>query len=312
MITKETIQRWMREDCGGILVDPLHPEVFSGYVRFTPERSAFCLEANERNRQITERSMRVLKEVMRDGYWDDNASNIRFDKDGILSDGQHRLKAGIETNTTFRCMVTWGVKRTAQQVIDRRGGRKLSDDISIEGFKNARRMAAIARIYYLKDNGVTVKDILQKGGKYDAPDVKLYEFFCGRCDEIKSAERTADNVYSAVHGLGINRAVVNILSIAFNEISPEDAKAFWSKLHDGITEFEDDPIMLLRERLIRNSMSKTNKVPKVVMAALVIKAWNFYMRGETVKQLKYTSGGANPEPFPDIYDPREEGGAESA
>ena len=59
----------------------------------------------------------------------------------------------------------------------------------------------------------------------------------------------------------------------------------------------------LRKKLADNAHSGISKRPVTVMAALIIKAWNFYEQGEKPKLLKFTAGGASPEAFPQVYNP---------
>jgi len=305
MVTKEIIQKWMLENKGSILQDPEDPEVFTGYVTFTPERASSALESNVRNRKMgTNRQVPALVEVMEDGLWDSNVSKINFNRNSELSDGQNRLFAGVKSNTTFRCLVTWGVKSTAQLVTDRRGTRTLSDDLSISGYQNVHNLSAIAKIMYLRQQGRDVKQIINKGASMNkVPDVSVYNFFLEHEDAVIESQRLATRTYRSVRDLHINGATLNVLAIEFDSINREDARAFWERLSDGITTTEDDPVIMLRKRLSENARSKTSKIPKPVEAALIIKAWNYYIRGETTKCLKFTSGGSNPEPFPEIYNP---------
>lgn len=304
MISEETMKMWMLENNGGILYDSVNKGVFTGYVTFTPERSAMALDANKRNRKYNERNLSILKESFVQGHWNDNVSVINFTSKGMLDDGQHRIRSALETGTTFRTKVTYGVEEGTQHFTDRRGTRTLTDDISIDGFKSAPKLAAITRILYLRDEKkLSAKAILNKGFQNSVPDITLYKYFLDRSEEVAQLVNSLASIYVSLRGLDINREIVNVLGIEFSRISADDAEAFWKHLRDGVYTDENDPVKRLRERLVKNEMSRTNKMPKLVMAALIIKAWNYYESGETIKCLKYTSGGANPEAFPEIYDP---------
>ena len=309
MLDKVTLQEWMSEDNGYVLHDPLHKGVFTGYVNFTPERAKCALENNTHNRTLgVKRQLPGLMEAMQTGLWNDNVSKINFSSSGELSDGQHRLEACVRSQIPFRTLVTWGVTREAQLVTDRRGARKLADDFSIDGFKDSKNLAAIARILYARDKGFEVNALINRNGETGiySSDIVVYYYFLNNEEYVVKMQKLVSRVFSQLRDLQINKSVLNVLAIEFSEISEEDAQAFWDRLRNGITTKEDDPIILLRRRLCDNARNKTNKMPKVVEAALIIKAWNFYMRGESVKQLMYRVGGANPEPFPEIYNPYKE------
>lgn len=308
MVTKELLKVWMHENKGAILYDELHYGVFTGYVTFTPARAKIALENNIRNRKVNDTQINVVKEAMSNNLWDDNVSKINFASSGELSDGQHRLIACVRSGITFRCMVTWGVTRTAQLATDRRGARSLSDDLEIAGYKNTVNLAAVARVVYQFQRGSSVSQIIAKSTSVtsNASDQMIFNFFLNRQDEIIEKERVVSRVYTSLRDLHISKTVLNPLVIEFDRISKEDAEAFWKQLSSGFARFENDPIFILRKRFIDDAKSNTSNLPAIVKTALIIKAWNMYMTGTTVKQLKWTSGGANPEKFPEIYNPNTE------
>ena len=304
MITEEMIKRWMLEDNGNILYDPLHPGVFSGYVNFTRERAKLALEGNTHNRKIRDSQQENIKLGLKNGLWDDNVSKINFESNGTLSEGQHRLEGVVETGIPIRCLVTFGVTREAQLVTDRRGNRNLSDDLTIDGFKNSKNLAAISRVLYARNNGITVKELIHGDSKtYKYPDALVMGWFKDNKDYCISTERLAARMKDLVRDCKITGHVMSVLTVEFDSIDSQDALSFWKRLSCGIATQENDPVVWLRKRLTDNARSNTSRIPKIVEAALIIKAWNFYIKGETTKQLKYTSGGANPEPFPEIYNP---------
>lgn len=306
-LTKDTLRKWMLENGGNILYDPIHPGVFTGYVTITPERAAAMLETNVKNRKLgLNRQVPQLKKDITNGKWNDNVSKINFTKNTTLSDGQNRIYSAQSTGKTIRCIVTWGVDDEAQLVTDRRGTRSLPDDLQIAGVKNARSIANIGRICYLRSHGVSINSLITKGAAVSStPDNEIFHFVMDNLRELETISKRADSIYHSLRPLGVNNRIVTILSLSFNEISEDDSNTFWEKLSKGKGLDADDPIYLLRDRLFRNANKNTEKMPDKLQAALIIKAWNFYMKGEKLKQLKYTVGGATPEPFPEIYNPYE-------
>lgn len=310
MVTKADVIGWMLEDRGQILVDPDNNNIITGYVTFTPDRARSALENNTRNRKMgAKKQVPAIKESLLNGMWNANVSTISFAEDSTLSDGQNRLFAVTETGVPMRNLVTWGVEKDAQLVTDRRGTRTLTNDIEIAGFHQANHLAAITRIKYLREEkGLDIKTIINRGYVVStaASDVVLFKYFMSHSDEIVEKMKTARRIYFAIRDLDVNMAVINTLSVEFNDINSVDAECFWSKLSTGVATSEWDPVVLLRKRLSENARSQTNKIPAIVMTALIIKAWNLFERGETTMSLKYRSGGASPEPFPKIYDPNKE------
>lgn len=306
MITKEVIQKWMLENNGSILSDPQHKDVFTGYITITPERGEALLGINTSNRKLGKNNqVPSLIDSMVNGYWDENVSKINIALDNTLSDGQNRIYAGVNSQTTFRCLVTYGVSKKAQRVTDRRGNRTLSNDLSIDNVPSATHCAALTRVMYLKNElGASVKNILAQGGiASSVSDVHLGDYFEANKETILAAQKRVMQVYTSVRDLEISQSILNVLVPVFDSISREDADQFWGRLSTGVTTAECDPVIALRMKLATNAHNKSSKIPKFVVAALIIKAWNFYMRGDSIRLLKYTAGGANPETFPEIYNP---------
>ena len=89
-------------------------------------------------------------------------------------------------------------------------------------------------------------------------------------------------------------------------INVEDAHSFWTLLGNGVYPTEDDPIRLLRIHLVKNAEDPKRSLTRLVVAALIIKAWNYYEAGLPCKVLRHRVGGAHPEKFPEIYNPYKE------
>ena len=308
MITKEILMSWMLEDDGTILQDPLHPGVFSGYVNFTMDRIDKVLENNTHNRKIGRKTqLPALCEAIEANLWDDNVAKINFDKDGVLSDGQHRLFGAQRAEKPIRCLVTFGLEKTAQLVTDRRGMRSLKDDLDIAGYKDTYRLAAIGRYVYAREVlGVSVYSWLTRSVKTRVtPDALILKFIGENSERILEMVKRTGRMYEALRWLNIDKAIVNALVYEFDNISYEDATTFWFRLAGvkAMSGEDGDPIDILQKRLKSNLGKGTSKIPKEAMAALIIKAWNLYEKGERVSKLQYTPGGSYPEKFPEIFNP---------
>lgn len=311
MVTKEILRNWMLEDGGAILSDPKNPGIFSGYVNFTPERIDSALDNNTKNRKPGRRTqLPALCEAINVNLWDDNVAKINFDKDCILSDGQNRLIAAKQAGKPIRCLVTFGLEKTAQLVTDRRGMRTLKDDLEIAGYKDTCRLAAVGRIVYAREVlGMNTHLLLTRNARTrTTPDAIMLKYISENADRLIELVKRVGRIYDAIKWMEIDKGLVNLLVYEFDNINYEDSTEFWLRfagVKAGSGE-NGDPIALLQSRF-RNALDKRNaKIPKETTAALIIKAWNFYEKGETTGNLKYIPGGARPEPFPEIFNPYKE------
>ena len=115
------------------------------------------------------------------------------------------------------------------------------------------------------------------------------------------AEPSIVDIYpliSKTRKLGSGAVVPGALYYAFSGIDADDTEVFFDKLGSGEGLSAGSPILALRNVLI-SLAGERGAINRVYLAALFVKAWNKYRTGEQVFQLKFRTGGANPETFPE-------------
>jgi hypothetical protein len=75
------------------------------------------------------------------------------------------------------------------------------------------------------------------------------------------------------------------------------ADQFIQQLISGSGIIEGEPVYVLRERILQNSLAKA-KLSKNYLMAIIIKAWNHKRAGTNLRKLFYREESKNPEPFP--------------
>ena len=87
--------------------------------RITPEIAERMLATNiDRNRNISMMRVHMYSHDMLSDKWMDNAEPIKFDSEGHLIDGQHRLKAIVHSGKTMWLWVAKGMDASAFDTID--------------------------------------------------------------------------------------------------------------------------------------------------------------------------------------------------
>ncbi len=115
----------------------------------TPELAEQWLERNVRNRPMSENTVIAYGLDMLEGRWQHDGAPIRFDTDGNLIDGQHRLKACIDSGVSFEKDVIFGLPPGAILTIDIHRPRTSGHIAAIQGFHNAACACAIAGLIVL-------------------------------------------------------------------------------------------------------------------------------------------------------------------
>lgn len=261
--------------------------ITSEVIKITPALANQWLVNNSRNRHLSEDLVVNYATEMEAGRWAVNGESIKFDTNGRLIDGQHRLRAVILYGKPVTSLVLRGVDPTAFDTLDTGKRRTSGDVLSINGVKNANRVAGTLGWIWRFHSDNMERRIRQ-------PATRVVEEVLAKFPEVRLATEHIGNTVS--HLLSSSLAVA--LYVLFRRNNPKVADEWFIALKDGATSDGNHTMFLLRERLIRNR-SDSARLPQHEIAALCIKAFNALLSGEEIKQLRHTRG----EAFPKIGEP---------
>lgn len=260
----------------------------------TPELARQWLERNVRNRPISENTVIAYGLDMLEGRWQYDGAPIRFDTDGNLIDGQHRLRACIDSGVSFENDVIFGLPPEAILTIDIHRPRTAGHIAAIKGFHNASCACAVAGLIVLhRRHGIE---------RMNDP----------RCQptktEVVEAARTLPGLDEAVvqaRLLGKKIAAPRVVGFCYYQFAAQNrtsAQRFFSELANGLALSPDNPAYHLRERLLADRQAKT-KLPQLDVVALFFKAWTYYRENRPLRKLFWKTDGPSPEKFPYIGEP---------
>lgn len=139
----------------------------ASWVTVTPELAMKWLdETNTKNRKVRQAHVDNMASDMLAGKWrGKNGEAIRFDTDGRLVDGQHRLYACIQAELPFDTLLVIGVDPEDYNSIGI-GARKSFGDFlgPVHGEKNVALYAATVRLVFAWRSGNLVVGQFQKEG----------------------------------------------------------------------------------------------------------------------------------------------------
>jgi hypothetical protein len=113
-----------------------------------PELATAYLRLNKMNRQPAVRAVEKLANDMAKGNWYLTGDTIKFDNDGILIDGQHRLMAVIRCGIPQQFLVVRNVAKEAKIATDTGKPRVLSNVLEFDNCKNSKETAGITKAAY--------------------------------------------------------------------------------------------------------------------------------------------------------------------
>lgn len=123
------------------------PEAFVLWI--TPEMAANMLQNNTNNRKISPGLVSIYRNDINRGEWELNGETICLGVNGTLKDGQHRLKAIVDTGKAVQGVVVFNVPDTAH-VYDVGRKRSIADVLSMKGISPQyanKQVTAIANLY---------------------------------------------------------------------------------------------------------------------------------------------------------------------
>ena len=257
----------------------------------TPGLAKEYLKRNNNNRPQSSNWAHKLKERILNGEWGINGETIKFDTDGNLIDGQHRLMAVVLADSSIESFVIRGLPSTAFGTIDDGKKRSGGDVLAVKGEKHYKLLAAILNLlgYYYSigrpdphKRSFSNKDILVLLDRY--PDARISAKFS------MGIYRRMDFISTSINGF---------CHYLFTKVSSQDeAENFLSNLASGANLEENSPILKLRDKLKYERQIQRLKYDNNYWAHLMIKAWNMYRKGEKCRYLKINFDNDEHKDFP--------------
>lgn len=259
------------------------------WVEMTPEWASQLLALNTHNRALRKQAVEKYVGALQRGEWRPNGEAIKISRAGVLHDGQHRLAASVTAGVSFRTLLIEDLPEDLQETMDQGRKRTMSDLLTLRGENNTTTLAAALRFLWLWE---TQGELRSPGGVRQPTARQLFDVL-ERHPGIRSAVRWGPSPP------GMNKSLAVTLHYKFSEVDEENSVEFFTRLTTGAELSDGDPILMLRNRLLD---SKALRPRPHVMAALTIKAFNLWRRGDQIQKLVWKAGGAHPEPFPAIED----------
>jgi len=256
-------------------------------VLVTPEIAAKWLANNSHNRNVNQSRVNRYAQDMVNGKWRQNTGEfIKIAKDGTLLDGQHRLIALIKSKKSIYLDCLGGLENDLFQVLDTGKSRNTSDILKIAGVKNPTMVGALVNRF----NQLINTNSKAGSGNYDTnmSGHEILSFYNDNKHWIDEKVNKSLNLYNQFQKVW-NQGEVTFFYSVFTHVDNRLGHDFMRELCQG-TDITNDSIILLRNRLISEKVNNTKKSLNSVTRALVIKTWNAYYLGKTIKTLRF-----NPE-----------------
>jgi hypothetical protein len=253
----------------------------------TPAMAAEWLAKNTSNRNLNKRLVNDYARDMESGSWVLNGEAVKIGTDGILLDGQHRLAALVQANVAVEMLLVIDLDPKAQDTMDTGRKRSFNDVLSIKGVANSASVASVAKRMWAWDNG----DI-KFSGNVKPTTAELNAWIAAN----PSVHRSAEIATRTRKGFrAVSQSTAGTAHNMFNRIDPDDTAEFFARFASGAGLPEGSPILTLRNRMMRDA-AEGRRQGDMVKIGMMIKAWNYYRKGQTLNRLEMHNDSIMPIP----------------
>lgn len=259
-----------------------------------PGLASEMLKKNTMNRPVSRVNLKRIVMAMREGEWQETTGeSLKFDKDGNILDGQHRLMGIVESGKAFKFMIIEGLDKKVFDVIDTGKIRSASDSLHILGVKNVMTISGIIRRYLYLASGKVYNKANESALSSNTKVVNEYN---------KQPEEWGRVAKKATL---LNKQSNRILSKPFigawykyiYDTEPEECEVFFQKLCMGIgIDSQDDPIYVFRNMLLLNKDSD-KKLTIFAINSYFVVTWNAHLQGLKYIKMPWKYGDEVPKLF---------------
>lgn len=254
----------------------------------TPLQAEAYLGKNSFNRRIKPEVVDGYMRDMQNGKWALNGDAIRFDKNGLLLDGQHRLLACIKSGVPFTTYVITGLDTDVFDTIDNGCKRSSGDVFKIRGVANYSNTSAIVRRHLLLKRNLVAVDKKDSGsGKsFHISNRELYDVYCADALFYDEAFLFSQHCYRHIKILSVSN-IGGIYCYLINDKhhNKDVVEDFFEQLHD-IRPSRLNAVRSLR-RILTTDMISVKHIEAKRKQKLIVKAWNYFINGVDVKYFAY-------------------------
>lgn len=250
-----------------------------------PEQAAEILQNNDHNRRVDWRVIDTYARQMDNGEWTFVGDPIRISTTGRLLDGQYRLNAIIQSQTTQKFTVIRGLPNETQPFMDVGKRRSPGDVFSMYDVPSPGPTAALTQLLMRYERGVVLEQ------KYSITAAEALEYYQDPANTHLINEGTRQGLL-VKKMLPLNPSVAGVVFCSATRISdPFAVNAFFEQLTGGLgLKAEDDPIAALRGWLMRRKREDL-RVNRAEFLWLLTRVWNAWVAKEPMARVQLPKGG---------------------
>jgi hypothetical protein len=246
----------------------------------TPDIARKYLAMAAPNRKVRPGVVTRYVADMEAGKWSYTGDPIRFDVDGELFDGQHRLLACIEADVSFRSLVVRGLPKEVMKYTDVGARRSLGDVLKLQGETEINALGAAIVTGWRWEQGVVTDTSV-------FPTISESLSWLEANPEIRQGTQRMKFSVMLPMRISVGPAGAFGMRLLTSGYDQQAVDRFLDGLRKGVNMSETDPRFAMRRWAMNMVERKASmgKPPPYYYLALLIKTWNFWSEGRQVKHI---------------------------
>lgn len=266
--------------------------------RITPKIAARMLKRDSggssfNQRDLSQVNVDIFANAMLRGSWEFNGAPIIIGTGGKLMDGQHRLKAVVQSGIARDFVVVRGVASNTFGTIDTGARRGLKDVLSIGNEKNAPVLATAINTHAAYANG---RSFATKMRRHSATYPELVTYLEENPTLRGSVKFVASFATKLINVIKLSRGSLAALHALFASKDKSFADEFITKLVNG-EDFSrgrsDQPVKAVRLKLIADATQRAASLSQSQKCVVVTLGWNAARANDTIGRFQVSARGKN-------------------
>lgn len=246
----------------------------------TPAIAREWLKRNHCNRPIRRRIVDQYARDMASGNWLQTGDTMKFDRDGNLLDGQHRLTAIAEGDVTIELLVLTGLDPSTQLVMDSGAKRSAADQFKLLGRSNTTNRSSVCRLLLRwEDDDLVTREVVYSNQELIGFDDRNQDLMN---EAIKVASRARANVHMGAVALAAVFYRAHLLD-------PGSADRFFDQVHSLSNLAPNSPILALVRTMQRRQRDRL-RTDQVRELYYLVSAWNGVRKGRAMSRMQLPEG----------------------
>lgn len=270
----------------------LDQQLSAQFETITPAIAEEWLGKNIGNRHVRSPKVAMIARDILTGAFAVTGESVKFDWNGKLIDGQHRLQAIILADRAVTSLVVRGLDPRVQAVLDAGAKRTAADALRMRGAaSNNLIVAASIKQLLAWERGQLVSAV---SNTPEVTHAEVMEWYAANADEIESSAAAAKQWSKSLH---IWPGTLTSAFYLMSRVDPQDAHRFFSDMVNLSLPASADPRRDLIRRL-READDRNERMHQTRQLFYILQTWNAWRRGGKRADLREMKDG-RPRPLPE-------------